>query len=1679
MSSENQQPTAAENFHKQAEVYLAQRKLDEAIASCELAIKIEPTYAPPYKTLGNVLQGKGQLDVAENWYKKAIEVRPNWPEVYANLGSIYAKKQGWQQAVEFFRKAISIKPDFAGAYRNLARVLELAGYHDEAIKSQYQALSLEPEKATDEEHINLGDELIKKRDTSLAISCYKNAIKINAKSARAYQKLGEALKREGKLDEATVCYRRAIELNSISSGETGGDTLMAAGQEGISNTNNAADSKDTLAAAITVDPRDTLAASTSMGNSKGNIGDTLGGVTATNMGITTQDLEALTMLAEAYISQKKWSEAIAAGQQIIRHQADAKAYKIIGNAQQASGKINEAIGSYTKAIEIKPNFPEAYANIGSIFAQQQQWQRAISAYQKAISIKPDFTGAYRNLAKIFGALKKQKEEAECLYEVMRREPESATEKEYLEVGNVLLKNGKAEAAIACYRSAIHLNPNSIQAIYQLGEFLNSQGQFDEAIPYYQKVVAIQESSPGTNQELIAEANRKLTEIYSKLNRTGEAVEYQYQTLLRKPQATAEEYLEMGNRLLANDKFDLAVNCYQNAVKLNPNLTAAKNKLAEVWQQLGRWDEAIAYYQSLVNANPNSAEAYQLLADALVEKGQLDAALQNYQKLKELVPEKQDAGNKLGKVYYLQGEELEKEGKKEEAIAAYRRAVDLNADVDVVYQKLGEILVEKEEWEEAVKVNRKATELNPDFSWSYNNLGNALKALEKWEEAAEAYGRATELNADFPWSQISFGDCLMKLEKWEEAVPVYRRAIELKPDFVWSYVNLGKAFWNLGEWQEAIAPLKEALKLEENIPEAYHLLAEALHKRARLDLDGAIKWYRKAIEASPDNIDLYHKALDVAPEDETLYLQLGDALVRQGKGYLAIGFYQVGLQINPESSEIQAALDKLKTGNPSRPPFGRGETAGTGETVETGETPVLRETPGTGETAETGETPVLRETAETGETPVLRGMPEEGGSPIPNSSSPIYKLWLKANLPTPEKLGEMAEILETFRVKPVIAVVMPVGKNTSEESLRGAMDSIAYQIYPYWELWCVADSVSPKIQSVLDEYAQINSKIKLLPNPQPGNLAAGVNAALSLAGGEFFGLLEVGDTLTRDALYQMAALLNRYPKADAIYADEDRLTDSGEFAEPYFKPDWSPESVMSRMYVGRFCVYRRDLVVNELMGLRGGFEGSEEYDLVLRLSEKSDRIYHVSKVLYHRGIDVGTGETPVLREESGKKALEEAIARRGEPAKVEVVENHPGFYRVRYDIADYKPVSIIIPTRNLGEILDRCLESIFEKTTYPNYEVIVIDNGSDEPATKQVFEKWEKLESQRFQRHELDIPFNFAKLNNFAVEKASGDFLLFLNNDTEVITPDWIEAMVEQAQREAIGAVGPLLLYPDNTVQHAGVVMGLRSVGDHSHRGFKSTDAGYHGQIISVNNYSAVTAACLMCRREVFDAVGGFDEELAVAFNDVDFCLKITHQGYRNVYLPHAVLYHYESKSRGVEDTGEKQLRFQKELQTMKQRWQNAIEEDPYYNRHFTREKDDFSLRVVTDVEASISLYEKDAEIVGFAIDTPKEGTYKNVSSISIGGWIIGKKYPVTTVKLTCGGELLREVAANLPRLDVGQANPQYPYAQHCGFWGEMETIEFPPEANILVEAVLKDGSHVRLGMVKLKCPLLINNYSDY
>ena len=426
------------------------------------------------------------------------------------------------------------------------------------------------------------------------------------------------------------------------------------------------------------------------------------------------------------------------------------------------------------------------------------------------------------------------------------------------------------------------------------------------------------------------------------------------------------------------------------------------------------------------------------------------------------------------------------------------------------------------------------------------------------------------------------------------------------------------------------------------------------------------------------------------------------------------------------------------------------------------------------------------------------------------------------------------------------------------------------------------------------------------------------------------------------------LLNQHPQADFIYSDEDKVNRQNIHSDPYFKPDWCPDTFLSRMYTCHLGIYRRALV-QQVGGFRTGFEGSQDYDLVLRITEKTQEIYHIADVLYHWRIHsqstAAFADAKTYAVDAGQKAIAEAITRRGESGQVIPKSQFPGVYTIRYEVKEHKLVSIIIPTKDLADTLDTCLKSIFTLTTYPNYEVIVIDNGSTEATTAQCLDYWQSQQPERFHYYGYDIPFNYSQINNYGVSKAQGDYLLFLNNDTEVISADWVEAMVEQAQRESIGAVGGLLLYPDDTIQHAGVILGLFDLAGHGHQNYQAGEPGYISQIVSTNNYSAVTAACMMCRRDVFEAVGGFETQLAIAFNDVDFCLKLVSQGYRNVYLPHVVLYHYESKSRGYEDNPEKQARFAGEVAYMKQKWQHLCDHDPCYNPNLTRNNVDYRLNI--------------------------------------------------------------------------------------------------------------------------------------
>ena len=578
-------------------------------------------------------------------------------------------------------------------------------------------------------------------------------------------------------------------------------------------------------------------------------------------------------------------------------------------------------------------------------------------------------------------------------------------------------------------------------------------------------------------------------------------------------------------------------------------------------------------------------------------------------------------------------------------------------------------------------------------------------------------------------------------------------------------------------------------------------------------------------------------------------------------------------------------------------------------------------------------------------PALRAATEP--SPVPVGDDDRYERWMKIHDPSEQDFEAMRAAIPLFDRRPLISIIMPV-HNTPEQYLRAAIVSVRNQIYPHWEL-CIADdnSSSRDHRELLAEYAAIDGRIKIVYRTENGHISHASNSALELATGEFVGFLDHDDVLAREALYEVANVINKHADADMVYSDEDKIHEDGHRSDPFFKPDWCPDSFLSRMYTCHFGVYRRYLV--EAVGrLRPGFEGSQDYDLVLRLTERTTRIHHIPKVLYHWRVHptsmAGDASTKPYSTAAAERALNEALVRREEPGVATASADGPGTYIVRYQIKSPGLVSVIIPTRDHGEDVDRCLTTFFEKTTYKNFEIVLLDNGSTDPASLAVFDEWAKKD-KRIRIVRYDVPFNFSQINNYAVAQSKGQYLLFLNNDTEIITPDWIEAMVEYAQRPTVGAVGAMLLYPDGSVQHAGVVIGVGGVAGHSHKYFPGDAPGYFSALKAVSNYSAVTGACLMVRRKVFESVGAFDEKFAIAFNDVDFCLKLRQAGYQNVYLPHVKLYHHESKSRGYETTPEKQMRFEREINTMMARWKTDAIADPCYNPNLTLAHENFSIRL--------------------------------------------------------------------------------------------------------------------------------------
>ena len=547
--------------------------------------------------------------------------------------------------------------------------------------------------------------------------------------------------------------------------------------------------------------------------------------------------------------------------------------------------------------------------------------------------------------------------------------------------------------------------------------------------------------------------------------------------------------------------------------------------------------------------------------------------------------------------------------------------------------------------------------------------------------------------------------------------------------------------------------------------------------------------------------------------------------------------------------------------------------------------------------------------------------------------------------TGEPSDELALKVSDMVYRPVISVVMPV-YNPPLQFLKEAVDSVRNQAYPFWEL-CIADDASSDlgVRDYLSTLATQDKRIKLVLRQKNGHIVAASNSALALASGEFVALLDHDDIIPKDALYWMAEAINRHPVASVLYSDEDKIGLDGKRCDPYFKSDWNLELFLSQNMVSHLGVYRKALL-DEVGGFRPGYEGSQDYDLALRCVLKllPTQIVHIPRVLYHWRISPGsTALSPNEKsyaQLAGHRALSDYLVASNLGGRVESLPN--GFYRVHPQLPSVLPlVSLIIPTRNALELVKQCVESILSKTSYANYEILLIDNGSDDPAALAYFSELNQHKRIRVIRD--DSEFNYAALNNRAVKLANGELIGLVNNDIEVIAPGWLDEMVGLALRPGVGAVGARLWYPNETLQHGGVIIGLGGVAGHAHWGIQRGDPGYFGRGVLTQVLSGVTAACLVVRKSVYEQVAGLDEmNLKVAFNDVDFCLKLTEAGYRNVWTPYAEMYHHESATRGADDSPEKQARFSSEEQYMHRRWGHLFSSDPYYNVNLTLTQPSFA-----------------------------------------------------------------------------------------------------------------------------------------
>ncbi|MFQ6792509.1 MAG: glycosyltransferase family 2 protein [Thomasclavelia sp.] len=540
----------------------------------------------------------------------------------------------------------------------------------------------------------------------------------------------------------------------------------------------------------------------------------------------------------------------------------------------------------------------------------------------------------------------------------------------------------------------------------------------------------------------------------------------------------------------------------------------------------------------------------------------------------------------------------------------------------------------------------------------------------------------------------------------------------------------------------------------------------------------------------------------------------------------------------------------------------------------------------------------------------------------------YNEWLSK-----QKINEN---IRDLSYRPLISILIPV-YNVKKEYLKECIDSVLQQTYTNFEI-CIVDDASNNEDTIkcLQEFEN-NDKCKVFWRRENGHISRASNDALKMANGQFIALLDNDDILDKNALYENVVLLNKDDTLDLIYSDEDKIDFDGKYCEPHFKPDFSPDTLLSLNYICHFTVIRKS-IIEQVGGFEIGVEGAQDYDVFLKISEITNKIRHISKILYHwRKSETSTANSSEAKDYVINRTimvLNNALKRRNIDGKA-VKDKNSDFYQIKYSYDREPKVSIIIPTKDCADLTENCIKSVYDKTDYQNYEVILVNNNSEKQETFDLFERYQNKYSN-FKVIDAKVKFNFSKINNIAIKSTNSDIIVLLNNDTEIISNDWLKEMVGYAIQKHIGAVGVKLLYEDNTIQHGGVLLGLNAIASHAFINESHDSSGLYGRLNVPYNYSAVTAACLAIERKKIEQTGFLDEKLEVAYNDIEYNLRLLKRGFYNVFLPQIEVYHYESKTRGLDTTTEKYNQFQFERDYMLENYGEFINNDPFYNINFSK-----------------------------------------------------------------------------------------------------------------------------------------------